>query len=88
MNVSAASSLGTDSSRPDEHFDDIDTYADEENLNNPQDGDDESHDLPTVEEYKTTLAFRENRRTEGAPKSRAGIYTFSCLVLLLIIVTS
>lgn len=86
MNVSTGSSIGTDSSRRDDHFDDVDT--DEENLNNPQDGNDENHDLPTVEEYKSNLTFRENSSEEGAPKSRAGLYTFLCLVLLLIIVTS
>ena len=86
MNVSTGYSIGTDSSRRDDHFDDVDT--DEENLNNPQDGNDENHDLPTVEEYKSNLTFRENSSEEGAPKSRAGLYTFLCLVLLLIIVTS
>lgn len=51
---------------------------------NPQDGEDE-HDLPTVDEYKSNLSFRDQ---EEKPKSRAGLYTFLCLVLLLIIVTA
>jgi hypothetical protein len=84
MNVSTGSSLGTDG-RSDDDFDDVST--DEENVNNPQDGDDENHDLPTVEEYKTSMTFREHNE-EGAPKSSAGLYTFLCLILLLIIVTS
>ncbi len=52
--------------------------------NNPQDGD-QDHDLPTVDEYKNNMTFREK---EGRPKSRAGLYTFLCLLLLLIIVTA
>lgn len=52
---------------------------------NPQDGDD-GHDLPTVDEYKHNMSFRE--KEEERPKSRAGLYTFLCLVLLLIIITA
>ena len=55
-------------------------------VDNPQDGDD-NHDLPTVDEYKRDLSFREKEGDEE-PKSRAGLYTFLCLILLLIIVTA
>lgn len=51
---------------------------------NPQDGD-EDHDLPTVDEYKANMSFRES---EERPKSRAGLYTFLCLLLLLVIITA
>lgn len=51
---------------------------------NPQDGED-THDLPTVDDYKSSMTFREG---EERPKSRAGLYTFLCLVLLLIIITA
>jgi len=59
------------------------------NMDNPQDGDEsdsdnENHDLPTVDEYKSNLSFRNDE----TPKSRAGLYTFLCLVLLLFIVTA
>lgn len=52
---------------------------------NPQNGEDNEHDLPTVDDYKSNMSFRES---EERPKSRAGLYTFLCLVLLLIIVTA
>ena len=45
----------------------------------------QSHDLPSVSEYKTNMSFRED---SDRPKSRAGLYTFLCLVLLLIIITA
>ena len=56
------------------------------NVDNPQDGDD-NHDLPTVDQYKRDLSFREKEGDEK-PRTRAGLYTFLCLVLLLIIVTA
>lgn len=56
------------------------------NVDNPQDGDD-NHDLPTVDEYKRDLSFREKEGDEK-PRTRAGLYTFLCLILLLLIVTA
>mmetsp|Transcript_8755 Transcript_8755/g.21367 ORF Transcript_8755/g.21367 Transcript_8755/m.21367 type:complete len:732 (-) Transcript_8755:94-2289(-) len=58
-----------------------------DNIDNPQDGDD-NHDLPTVDEYKRDLSFREKQNADEQPRTRAGLYTFLCLVLLLIIVTA
>ena len=56
---------------------------------NPQDSDDDDddddHDLPTVDEYKSNMSFRES---EERPKSRAGLWTFLCLLILLIIITA
>ena len=56
----------------------VDIIVDEEN---PQDG----HDLPTVEDYKTDKEIREGAQR---PQSRAGLWTFIALVLLLIIITA
>lgn len=46
--------------------------------------DEHEHDLPSVDEYKRDLSFRQEER----PTSRAGLYTFLCLIILLIIVTA
>jgi hypothetical protein len=66
--------------------------------NNPQDGEydngvgivdgNDDHDqLPSVDEYKSSVTF-SNAENNNNKKSRAGLYTFLALLLVTIIVTS
>ena len=79
--------MNSDVSSYDDSYDDYENDSSVVDINVDEEDpeyDEDQHDLPTLESYKTDKEIRENER----PKSRAGLWTFVCLVLLLIIITA